>query len=445
MSKARRSLFVTMIVLVCLFIGYSELTKADADLGPYEVIAYEHGGFQAITKSWRLAPGMRQRLVDYVGDELNNMLASIRIGENVSVALFDEPHFGGKWRTYDASTRKLSYPMLNRTSSLIVYPKEAGGPLGIELVGNWRRQFFPLPELAEETEALYPYVGSVMDDGAESVRIFGNYGDIEAVLFEHRDFTGQQMTLSGSERADASIYLGQYQMERLVSSLRLVWAGPSPSGIDPIPSNAEPLSGVGTAIIDGVMSSGEWANAGTIEFEAILPPAPYFASDTVPAFLYVMNDANNIYLGVGINHAGFSGGEITFCFDNDNDGIQEAGEDVLRLSHSGTFIDGAYHTACEGSPPPVLCFVADTILGSTQDGTGAVSESGLFTFYELSHPLDSEDANDLGLSEGEAVGFAATLWLSSGVQPALFIAAEDRVVPPIGYRQIQITGNYTRR
>ena len=440
MSKVRRSLFVTMIVLVCLFIGYSELTKANADLGPHEVIAYEHPGFQAITKSWRLAPGMRQHLVCDVGRELNNMLASIRIGENVGVALFDEPHFGGKWRTYDVSSRKLPYPMLNRTSSLIVYPKEAGGPLGIELVGNWRRQFFPLPELLVETESIYPHVGDHMDDGAESVRIVGNYGDIEAVLFEHPDFAGQQITLPGSERVDTDIYLGQYQMERLVSSLRLIWTGSLLSGIDPVPSIAEPVAGVGTATIDGVMSSGEWDNAGTIEFEAILPPAPCFTSDTVPAFLYVMNDANNIYLGVGISQGGFSGGEITFCFDNDNDGIQEAGEDVLRLSHSGTFVDGAYHAACEGSPAPSLCVEADAILGTTQDGTGAVSESGLFTFFELSHPLDSEDVNDFGLSEGDTVGFAATLWLSTGIQPALFIAAETRVVPVIGYQRIRISG-----
>jgi len=439
-SKARRSLLATMIVSLCLFIGYSERTKAHADLGPYEVIAYEHAGFVAITKSWRLAPGMRQRLVGYVGDELNNMLASIRIGENVGVALFDEPHFGGKWRTFDASTRKLRFPMLNRTSSLIVYPKEAGGPLGIELVGNWRRQFFPLPELLEETEALYPYVGNVMDDGAESVRIFGNYGDIEAVLFEHPDFAGQQITLPGSERVDTDIYLGQYQMERSISALRVAWMGPPLSGNDPVPPIAEPVFGVGTATIDGVMSSGEWDNAGTIEFEAILPPAPCFASDTVPAFLYVMNDANNIYLGVGINQAGFSGGEITFCFDNDNDGVQEAGDDVLGLSHSGTFVDGAYHTACEGSPAPSLCIESDAILGSIQDGVGAVSESGLFTFYELSHPLDSADVNDFRLSEGDTVGFAATLWLSTGIQPALFIAAETRVVPVIGYQRIRISG-----
>ncbi len=438
MSEARRSLLVTMMASLCMFIGHSATSMADAAVGPYEVIAYEHAYFVAITKSWRLAPGMRQRLVGYVGDELNNMLASIRIGENVGVALFDEPHFGGKWRTYDASTRKLRYPMLNRTSSLIVYPKEAGGPLGVELVGNWQRQFFPLPELLEETEALYPYAGNVMDDGAESVRIFGNYGGIEAVLFEHADFTGKQTTLPGSERVDTDIYLGQYQMERLVSSLRLAWTGPPLSGLDPVPSVAEPVFGVGTATIDGGMSSGEWDNAATIEFEAILPPAPCFASDTVPAFLYVMNDANNIFLGVGISQAGFSGGEITFHFDNDNDGKQEAGDDVLRLSHSGTSTDGAYHTACEGSPVPSLCIESDAILGSIQDGMGAVSGSGLFTFFELSHPLDSEDVNDFGLSEVDTVGFAATLWLSTGTQPSLFIAAETRVVPPIGYRQIQI-------
>ena len=95
MSKASRLLLVTMIVSLCLFIGYSKLTKAHTDLSPYEVIAYEHANFQAITKSWRLAPGMRQLLVEDVGRELNDHIDALRIGERVGVALFDGAYFAG--------------------------------------------------------------------------------------------------------------------------------------------------------------------------------------------------------------------------------------------------------------------------------------------------------------------------------------------------------------
>ena len=426
---------LAMLVFLCLFVGYSRPTTADAVVGPYEVIAYEHAEFMAITKSWRLAAGMRQRLVDDVGDELDNMLASIRIGEEVGVALFDEPHFGGKWQTYEVSTHRLRSPMLNRTSSLIIYPKRAGGPSGIELVGIWQRQFFPLPEIAEETVALYPQVGDIMDDRAESVRI---YGEVETVLFEQADFTGKQITLPESERVDADIYLGRYQMERSVSALRLAWTGPPPTRIDPVPSIADPVSGVGTAAIDGVMHPREWDHAGAIRFDAILPPDYRYAADTVPATLYVMNDAHHMYLGVCIEQAGFSGGEITVYFDNDNDGIKEAGDDVLRLSLSGAFVDATHHTVCEVSPAPSLCVEADTALGTTRDGAGTCSDNGVVTFFELSRPLNGTDVNDVSVGAGGSVGVAVTLWLSVGIEPTLSIAAEARAVPAVGYYPIRI-------
>jgi hypothetical protein len=69
---------------------------------------------------------------------------------------------------------------------------------------------------------------------------------------------------------------------------------------------------------------------------------------------------------------------------------------------------------------------------------GASSDNGIFTSFELSHPLNSTDINDFVLTAGNIVGLFMTLGLSTGIQPALFIAAETRVVPPIGYRQILV-------
>ena len=440
MPGVRSLLFIIIIMALYVIIGHSELTKANTTLDPYEVVAYEHPNFRAITKSWRLNAGMRQLLVENVGEELNNNIGSIRIGEKVGVALFQEANFAGRWRTVDASTSKLSFPMRNQASSLIIYPKEAAGPLGVELEGNWRRQFFPLSELAEEPVALYPYVGDYINDRAALVRIFGGYGDIEAQFFEHVNFEGKPIILLGSESIGTNIYLGEYQMVGLISALRLIWTGSPPSECERVQPLSELISGFGTATLDGIMSPGEWDNSDCLEFEAILPPDPRLFSETVPAALCVMNDSDNIYLGVRIDHGGFSGGGVTFCFDSDNGGAQKLGGDVLQLSNTGVFVDGAFHTDCAGSPPRVLCIETDTNLGTTQDGTGAISDNGSSTFYEFSHPLHSEDINDFCLSEGDIVGFFMTLWLSTGIQPTLFIAAEARVVPVIGYRQLQIVG-----
>jgi len=437
MTTGRRLPFIAMIVPLCMLIGHGQMIMADAVVGPYEVIAYEHANFQAITKSWRLTPGVRQLLVEDVGPELNDHIGALRIGERVGVALFDEPYFGGKWRTYDTSASKLRHPMLNRTSSLIIYPKEAGGPLGIELHGNWTTQFFPLPELATESVAGYPTIGNALNDMVWYVQIYGDYGEMEAVLFEHEDFQGKQLTLPQPGGTRTLLALGQYQMDRVVSSLRLLWTGPQQHVLETPSPVAEPVSGLGTAAIDGMMSPAEWDGAGSIEFEAILPPDYRCASDTAPAILYVMNDRENIYLSVRIDQTGFSGGAASFTFDNDNDGITEPGDEALQLDHAGVFVDGVVQTAC-GSPVVAFCSESDQILGTTQDGAGASSDNGTFTFFELSHPLNSMDLNDFGLAGEDTVGFAMTLWLSVGIEPTLSIAADARAMPAVDGYQIRI-------
>jgi len=436
-ATERRSLLIAMLLLFCASIGYSQAAMADAVVGPYEVIAYEHANFQAITKSWRLAPGMRQLLVEEVGRELNDHIDALRIGERVGVALFDGAYFAGPWRCFESTTRDAGFPTRNRASSLIIYPKEAGGPLGVELHGNWTTQFFPLPELATESVAGYPTIGNALNETVWYVQIYGDYGEMEVVLFEHEDFQGKQLPLPEPGGTHTLLALSQYQMDRAVSSLRLVQTGSQQSVLETSAPITEPVSGFGTATIDGMMSPGEWDGAGSIEFEAILPPDYRYSSDTAPAVLYVLNDRENVYLSVRIDQTGFSGGAASFTFDNDNDGIPEPGEDVLQLDHPGVFVDGAVHTAC-GSAVVALCSESDRVLGTTQDGAGASSDNGTFTFFELSHPLNSTDLNDFSLAGGDTVGFAMTLWLSVGIEPTLSIAAESRVVPPIGTSWIRI-------
>jgi hypothetical protein len=53
------------------------------------------------------------------------------------------------------------------------------------------------------------------------------------------------------------------------------------------------LSGSGTASIDGVLSTAEWAGAGNVAFPLKLP-----GGATTTATLFIMNDTKNLYLAV---------------------------------------------------------------------------------------------------------------------------------------------------
>jgi len=436
MTTGRRTSFIAGLVSLCALIGHGQILMADGVVGPYEVIAYEHANFQAITKSWRLAPGMRQLLVGDVGPELNDHIDSLRIGKRVGVALFDGAYFAGPWRCFESTTSDVGFPTRNRASSLIVYPKEAGGPLGVELQGNWSTQFFPLPELATESVAGYPTVGDRLNGGVGYVQIYGDVGEVTVALFEEKAFGGRQLILEPSHTRSL-LSLGQYEMARAVSSLRVTWTGSEQPVLEEPPSTTDLISGLGTATIDGVMAAGEWDGAGSIEFEAILPPDYRYAVDTAPATLYVLNDRENLYLGIRIGQVGFSGGGAAFIFDDENDGRMGPGEDVVRIDRAAGFVDGVLHTAC-GSPVVVLCPESDRLLGTTQDGAGASLDNGEFTFFELSHPLNSSDPNDVGLAGGDVLGFSMTLWLSVGIEPTHSIAAESTVVPMTGARRIRI-------
>ena len=98
------------------------------------------------------------------------------------------------------------------------------------------------------------------------------------------------------------------------------------------------LRGFGTATIDGYMSPGEWDAAGRADFT--MNRAPGYGGGTVPASIYVMNDAANLYIGIQVMNTpvGYSGATLSFDADHD-DNSSELGEDVLCVSGDGTFYD----------------------------------------------------------------------------------------------------------
>ena len=189
------------------------------------------------------------------------------------------------------------------------------------------------------------------------------------------------------------------------------------------------LSGVGTATIDGQLAPGEWDSAGKIDLLVNLPLSD--GGGITPGTLFVMNDGSNLYLGVKVlrtqlntGSLGFGLDQVAFEFDNNhNGGPQEEGDDILLLSPGLSFSGvSAFFDEVRTSRPPcpagagLLYGFLDTQLNvpGTNDGAGAATNNGSFSFFEMSHPLDSADnLNDFSLTPGSTVGFTLQVNLSS--------------------------------
>jgi hypothetical protein len=191
------------------------------------------------------------------------------------------------------------------------------------------------------------------------------------------------------------------------------------------------LAGRGTAVVDGVLSPGEWDAAATVDFQALLPFAT--GGGTTPARLYVMNNAHELYLAVRFERDLVdSFNAVEFELDNDDDCIAEEGNDLWTFVADLGFFD-TFRTMlppCPQTDPQAWCGLDDDLLGGTNDGAGAFHHEGGFSTYEVSHPLDSGDAgHDLALAPGDTVGMFVSL--NIGGQFTGF---------PGAYLEIELTG-----
>jgi len=188
---------------------------------------------------------------------------------------------------------------------------------------------------------------------------------------------------------------------------------------DPQTNETISLSGKGTATIDGIIDSTEWADADSLNFGPLLD----FVDGTVlknypvgnsplSGTIYVMNNGCNLYIGLKIDDATLTSGDLlTVSFDDDHDGWLEAyspfghptnggGEDMIALSgNNGTedrYIVSPYGTYVTSAYDPL----------GYKDISGACTNDGTYSYFELAHPLDSsDDDHDFDLIAGDTVGF----------------------------------------
>lgn len=149
----------------------------------------------------------------------------------------------------------------------------------------------------------------------------------------------------------------------------------------------KPLSGYGTAKIDGMRSIGEWDNAHVISV---------FGGKSNSDLLLVMNDKNNLYLALYVvDNVLTQEDYFEILFDNSHNGILNINDDSGGVSGVNSVYDGHFNGA-------------EWITDSHIDGNGAVQREGDRNFFEYSKPLKSGDENDLNLSIGDDVGFCIT-------------------------------------
>ena len=146
--------------------------------------------------------------------------------------------------------------------------------------------------------------------------------------------------------------------------------------------------------IDGVFNVGEWSNRKGINLNGYDNPFSTKSGD-----LYIMNNANTLYVAVVIPDTVQDVDYLMLDFDNGNDHIASFGrEDAVGFNVANLYggSTGYLDYYWDGS-----WWTEDSI----RHGTGAMGyKNGVYT-YEFSKPLDSGDVKDMALVPGDSVGF----------------------------------------
>lgn len=164
--------------------------------------------------------------------------------------------------------------------------------------------------------------------------------------------------------------------------------------------------------IDGTLSPGEWDDAAVTHFS--------FCDGGNPATLYVKNDEKNLIMAMVVENArwrfgtppagGTPGNDfLNLYFDNDADGVVEAGDNHWAVrGGDGLTVDaynpnGIPHWSSDDGPA-----------GGTTDLIGAVTHTnpvwdgvGTYTVEYLGQLNSADDAHDFSLNPGDKVGVIA--------------------------------------
>jgi hypothetical protein len=156
------------------------------------------------------------------------------------------------------------------------------------------------------------------------------------------------------------------------------------------------FSEFGTPTIDGVRGPGEWPPAAEV---------PIFPAALPGSTLLVMNDTENLYIAASVTDPTLSGTDMLWIrFDNQRNGVPDDGDDDLFLRADGWFRDAHYEAAVPSWG----------ILDGVIHGTGRVGAAAGVNFFEIAHPLNSGDPEDMAVVPGGSIGVCVE-YLRDGV------------------------------
>jgi K319-like protein len=159
--------------------------------------------------------------------------------------------------------------------------------------------------------------------------------------------------------------------------------------------------------IDGDIQDTEWTSAAKQDI------VMSNSESDIPGTIYVMNDANNLYIALEIDSS--IDAKLQIRFDDNHDGLLDLEEDVFSYDP----ISPANFDSFIGSVEEFSDLVEyDDMNGGALDGVVGASEDTLTNYYEFSHPLCSSDiTHDFCLTSGNTVGFSI-LYFIQETEPA---------------------------
>ena len=197
------------------------------DFGPYDVMVFEHQRFQGREQMFSLTRDMRQLLVSYVGG-MNDRISSIRCGSRVGIALFKHRDFKGPMVIYTSSTDLVDMRINDWASSLIIFDRNNGGPLGAWVGGpNSNKNqiydphtlnllaFLPLPQNFSSRESQIRHIDE-MNDRAKWVYLgpAPRGAFLRSRYRERRDYRERNYS-GGYRRSSRGIQVYAYEHSRL--------------------------------------------------------------------------------------------------------------------------------------------------------------------------------------------------------------------------------------
>ncbi|MFC2165050.1 hypothetical protein ACFLT2_08660 [Acidobacteriota bacterium] len=235
----------------------------DSEIAPNEIRVYLQVNFQGPFLSYKIEPGMRQRLVSSISEAWEGRIKSVQIGPEAAVTLFQKKYFrfsGSGYVSFTSSVADISKSVpgaANKYMSLIVYPVKVGNPLGI-LAGSSASndfRFFPLPEKRDETTYSYADIRHLVSPIDFVLLFFGKTPNsrVAATFFSKISWSGQSIRLptqGGKERYNLADFnfAGRAQSLRIEQTVISVQMKETPQDMSQKPARKDiPLQAVQTA------------------------------------------------------------------------------------------------------------------------------------------------------------------------------------------------------